>query len=396
MKNKMLFIILFSILLIIPITTFALDYPDINSQIVEIYDLDDKKILYEIKSNEVASIASLTKIATTITAIENIKDLDEKVTITNSILETVSWEASIAGLKEGDVLTYRDLLYASMLPSGADATNSLAILSSGNIANFVNKMNELATRIGLENTHFVNVTGLDIKGHYSTANDIIKLLEYSLKNPLFKEIYTTKKYTMTNGKTVKSTLYHYNNTNINIDKIIGSKTGFTLNAGYCLSSLSNINGHEILIIVLNAEQKNNKYYNIYDTVELIDFLNENFKEQILVKKGTIIKEIPVKLSQIEKYNIYAEEIKKYLPSDYDINKLKINYEGLEELSFKNKKGDKIGNIKYYYNNLLISKQDIILNKKLKISFRKIIIKYFYIVIILIILIIYLLFKNKKK
>ena len=69
-----------------------------------------------------------------------------------------------------------------MLPSGADATNSIAILSSGDISSFVKKMNKLAQKIGLNNTNFVNVTGLDDNNHYSTADDCRKLLDYALSH----------------------------------------------------------------------------------------------------------------------------------------------------------------------------------------------------------------------
>ena len=139
MKKRIILIIL----LLFPIYIEALEYPSTNSKVVEIYDITDNKVIYEVDSNKVSSIASLTKIATTITAIETIPNLDEKVTITNKILNTVRWDASKAGLKAGDVLTYKDLLYASILPRGADATNSIAILSSGSIENFVKKINEL-------------------------------------------------------------------------------------------------------------------------------------------------------------------------------------------------------------------------------------------------------------
>ncbi len=204
---KRYYYILVFLFLLIPIYVNGLEYPSTNSKIVEIYDLTENKVLYEVGNKDKVYIASLTKIATTITAIENIKNLDEKVTITQGMLNTVSNIASTAGLKAGDVVTYRDLLYASMVPSGADATNSLAILTSGSIDNFVNKMNDLVKRIGLTNTHFVNVTGLDVENHYSTVEEVRKLLVYALSNDLFKQIYMTRDYTLTNGLKVKSTLY---------------------------------------------------------------------------------------------------------------------------------------------------------------------------------------------
>ncbi len=395
-KIIFLFILLFS-----PISCLALEYPSINSKVSLIYDLNDNKVLYENSSNEITSIASLTKLATIMTAIENINNLDEEVTITYQILNTVDPEASVAGLRAGDIVTYRDLLYAAMLPSGADATNAIAILTSGSIDNYVLKMNEFVKKIGLKNTHFVNVTGLDDDNHYSTADDVRKLLEYSLKNKTFREIYTTKEYTMKNGKKLKSTLYRYNASSDALEKIIGSKSGSTGKAGYCLSSLSNINGHEIIIIVLNASRDGYNFYNILDTVTLINFLSDNYKDETLIEKNKIVKVLPVKLSNINKYKIKSnKKIIKYLPSDYDINKLKIKYKGLNKLSFNNNKNDKIGTISYYYDKELLYVQDVILDKDINIDFIKVFKSYYYIIIptllLFIVLIIFIIKKIKHK
>ena len=397
---KRLFFLLL-IITIMPTMAYCLEYPNINSKMVEVYDLTDNEVLYEVDSNKKTSIASLTKIATTITAIENIKNLDEEVTITKDILKTVSWDASKAGLKVGDKVTYLDLLYASMLPSGADATNSIAILSSGSIDKFVDKMNALAKKIHLKNTHFVNVTGLDDKEHYSTADDVRTLLAYSLKNPLFKKIYSTREYKLTNGLKVKSTIVTYNKkSSVNTSKIIGSKTGYTGDAGYCLSSLSNANGHEILIIVLKANHVGVNYYNIVDTVKLIDFVNSHYKDEILVEKNHLIKTIHVSLSDVNNYKVIAsDDVKKYLPDDYDKNDIKIKYDGLEELSYKNKIGEKIGTIKYYYKDKLVAKEEVKLDKKLNFNLGKFIKKYYYIIIGIVVLIIItglIIIKNKRK
>ena len=392
------------VILLICIPTFvsALEYPKTNSKIVEIYDMTDNKVLYEIDSRSKVSIASLTKIATTITAIENIENLDEKVTITGEILSTVRWDASRAGLYEGETITYKDLLYASMLPSGADATNALAILSSGSIEKFVDKMNNLAKKIGLDNTHFINVTGLDIEGHYSSAENMRKLLSYALENDMFKEIYTTRKYTLSDGLKVESTINTYNrNSNIDTSKIKGSKTGFTEDAGYCLSTLSTINGHDFIIIVLNAEHRNNIYYNIYDTVNLIDFIGNNYKEENLLKKDELLKTIPVSLSDINNYQIYStSEINKYLPSDYNKDDFVIEYDGLDELSYKNKKGETIGKIKYYYKDELLLEENVILNADINLDISKYLKAHIITITIsllsIIILIILLLTINKKR
>ena len=181
-------IIIIIILLIIPLNVFALTYPELNSKKGIVYDLTDNKILYEKDSESISSIASLTKIMTTIVAIENINNYDQVVTFTNEMKQLVRWDASVAGLKVGDKVTYKDLLYASILPSGADATIALALSTSGSIKNFTDKMNAKAKELGLNNTSFVNVTGLDEENHYSTAKDVLDLLKYALNNKLFKEI----------------------------------------------------------------------------------------------------------------------------------------------------------------------------------------------------------------
>ena len=395
MRRKLLILI---VILLIPSWVSALEYPKLNSKVVEVYDYTDNKVLYEVDSNKKSSIASLTKIATTITAIENIKNLDEEVVISREILNTVSWDASVAGLKVGDIVTYRDLLYASILPSGADATNAIAILSSGSIDNYVKKMNELVNKIGLKNTHFVNVTGFDDDNHYSTADDCRKLLEYALKNKLFRDVYSTNKYTLSNGLVVKSTIYKYNKKGVDTSKIIGSKTGYTGNAGYCFSSLSNLNGHEFITIVLDAEKSGD---NLLDTISLLDFIADNYRKELLIKKDEIIKKIPIKLSNIDYYEIKTEsDIEKFLPSDYNKNDFKTKYTGLKELSYKNNKGDKIGKIKYYFGDELFFEEDVILDIDINFSIKKFITVYWYIVVIFV-LIVFLfivkkLFRKKHK
>lgn len=396
--------ILFILFLLIPFNVYCLEYPEINSKNAIIYNLKEDIVLYEKESDKQVSIASLTKIATTITAIEKITNLDEEIIITKEILNTVRWDASVAGLKAGDKLTYKDLLYASILPSGADATNALAISLSGSINNFVEEMNLLTQRLDMKETHFINVTGLDVEGHYSTATDIVKLLKYSLQNPIFKEVFTTKEYTLSNGLKVKTTIGTYRkNTNMDTSKIIGSKTGFTLGAGLCLASLINDEQNDILVITLGAERINGVPYNIIDNMKLINFIEENYNYYELLIKDTIVKTLPVEYSKIDTYKIKTNKtITKYLPSDYDKKDFTYEYKGLNKLSYKNNKNEKLGTIKYYYKDTLLLEEDITLNKKIEISIKKILNKYKYVIIItlltiiLFIVIIFIIIKNKRK
>ena len=391
-------ILLLIILLLFPIYTNALTYPNLHYKSALIYDMTDNKLLYELNTKEQRSIASLTKIVTTITALESIDDLTDEVTITNSMLSKVRWDASIAGLKAGETYTYEDLLYASILPSGADATISLAISTSGSIDNFVKKMNELTDRIGMTNSNFVNVHGLDETGHYSTAEDIHKLLMYCLKNPKFKEIYTTKEYQLSTGKIVKSTVKTTGNRiGKDTSRILGSKTGFTLGAGLCMSAIINSDNHEILIITLGAPPNTGNTYHLLDTLELIKFIDKSYNIETISKKDTKLISIPVSLSKIDTYDIKTtKDITKFLEKDYDKSLIKVEYKGKEKLSYKDKLNTKIGTITYTYNQEIISTEEVILNIEIKPDYIKILLKYKYYILGFILIIIILIPKKKKR
>lgn len=285
--RKILLMVLF---LFIPIDVTAVNLPETYSEAVIIYDLTSEEVLIEKNSENIAKIASLTKIMTTITAIEKIDDLKETVTLDERTFLGLPMDASVAHLKVGDVVTYEDLLYASILPSGADATQALAVNLSGSISGFVNEMNALASKIGMNNSHFVNVTGLDIENHFSSAQDIVKLLKYALKNDTFKKVYTTKKYTLMNGLEVSSSVGAYNKAlNLDLSRILGSKTGFTDEAGLCISVLFESDGHEFIMVTLGAQKIINTRGHLIDAMNLISFVDDNYNNQVLVPKGKVIK-----------------------------------------------------------------------------------------------------------
>ena len=291
MKKILLLLVCF-----FPIGVNALDMPEINSEAAIVYDMDADTVVLDKNSDEVRSIASLTKIMTVLTAIENIDDFNATVTITGEMLAGIYWNASVAGLKVGNTVTYMDLLYAAILPSGADATQVLAYAVSGNVSDFVGKMNELALRIGTTNTHYVNTTGLDQDGAYSTAYDQMLILSYALENPIFRTVYTTKNYTLTNGLQVEASVSKYNRVlNLDTSKIIGSKTGNTTNAGLCMSALFYHKDHEMLLITLGAEVIEDVPYNLIDALTLIDTINENYvipvEEAVAVSEASVVSDV---------------------------------------------------------------------------------------------------------
>lgn len=387
----------FILFLFIPFLISALENPTLHSKYYGVYDLTDDKMLFSLNSDVKTEIASLTKIMTVLVAIENVSDLDDTVTITNSILNTVSWDASVAGLEVGDVVTYRDLLYAAMLPSGADATNALAISIAGSIDGYVELMNAKAKSLGLNSTHYENVTGLDEDNHYSSVDDVIKLLKYSLNNEIFKEIYTTRNYTLTNGLKVSASVNFYNKImDLDTSLILGSKTGFTDDAGYCISIYFKSDDHDLIAVTLNATRVNDNYYNVKDAVDIIDFVNDNFGYQSVLNKNEPITSIPVYYSDIDGYDIVTKDaIKVFLHDDFDEEMISFKYNGLNELSYKNNVNDKLGTVDVYYDDVLLTSVDVFLLSEINANYFKIAWKYKW-YILLAIAILYFIFVLKKK
>lgn len=395
--------ILLFILLLIPITTYGLELPNTYSDIVMIYDLTDDQLLLEKNSEKKTSIASLTKIMTTITALELNEDLSKKVKITEQMLAGIPSDASIAHLNLGETYTLEDLLYASILPSGADATQSIAVSTSGSVANFVKEMNNIAKKIGVTNTNFVNVTGLDIENHYSTAKDVMKILRYALGNPTFKKIYCTREYILSNNQKVESTIKMYSDKmNIDVSRIKGSKTGYTSKAGICISALTEIADHDIIIITMKAPYVYSDFYNIKDANKLIDYLEDNYKYEEIISKDTIVQNIAVRLAKINQYEIKTKNsFKKFLPNDYNKELVRLEYVGINSIDYNNQPGEELGKINYYYDDELVGTEVVTLDITIEPDAIKIIKEYklpilFVLAIIFLLIICFGLLKSRKR
>ncbi|MDE6103975.1 MAG: serine hydrolase [Oscillospiraceae bacterium] len=243
----------------------------------------DGEELYSKNGEEQMYPASLTKIMTAIIALENINYLDESVVVPGDIFEYIESEgAATAGFSAYESVSYRDLLYGALLSSGAECCLTLADYLGGSEEMFVQMMNEKAAEIGMENTHFTNVIGLHNYEHYSTAEDIAKLLIYALDNDEFRKIFTSQSYyTETDyqpyGVTLSSTMFSELDSEYFVGgAFLGGKTGYTSEAGYCLASLSRVNGKEYILITAGAEGSNYMgSLRIADAVNIYETLAEN-------------------------------------------------------------------------------------------------------------------------
>lgn len=339
-------------------SVYANDF-DITGEYVTLYNMNEDTLLYSKNDTKKTSIASLTKMMTTLVAIEEIDNLDKIVTIKERDFEgTVGY--SKAGFKVGDKVTYRDLLYGIILPSGADAVNAVVNNTLG-YDKFIKKMNETAKKIGMNDTSYANPVGKDDENNYSTSNDLAKLLKYALKNETFKTIFTTKNYKTSNGLNLESTVNRYENI-LNTNEIKGAKSGFTKDAGRCLASITTLNNVDYLLVVINSSTTS-PYNAVKDTITIYDYYNNNYGYKNIINDDTFIKEIPVDFSKEKTYKITgSEDIEKYLKNNTEVT---YKYVGSDKVTFNTKKGSKLGVVKIYDGDVLLATSNVYLENNIE-------------------------------
>lgn len=239
----------------------ALDANSISADCAVLINADNNEIIFSKNHLKRRSMASTTKIMTSLIALESGK-LHSEITVTEDMLRV---EGTSMGLKGGDSVSLLELVYGMMLSSGNDSANATAIFLGGNLEAFAEKMNEYAYNIGMTGTNFVTPSGLDNEMHYSTAYDMALLGAKAIKNPLFLSICSDNKETLTFGNPpYERTLYNHNKLLNNYEFALGIKTGFTKKSGRCLVSYAQDNSKRLVAVTLNAPDDWNDHIKMLD------------------------------------------------------------------------------------------------------------------------------------
>jgi D-alanyl-D-alanine carboxypeptidase (penicillin-binding protein 5/6) len=259
-------------------------FPDqLNSPNAILLRRTDDFVLMQKNSEEKIYPASLTKMMTAIVAIENLPDLNEEIKLTSSAFQGLyEADASMAGFQPDEQVKAIDLLYGVLLPSGAECCVALADQIAGSEQNFAKIMNQKAAELGMDSTHFENVTGLHNENHYTTVKDLAVLLSYALKNDTFREIFTSPRHSTQptnkhpNGITFHSTMFkELGNQNTTDGEILGGKTGYTDEAGLCLASLARVGKQEYILITAGARGNHkSEQYHVTDALAVYDSLGK--------------------------------------------------------------------------------------------------------------------------
>lgn len=218
--------------------------PEVNANFAILVDADAGLVVAEKNGSAKMYPASMTKVMTLLVACEHITDLNEKLEITQDIVDYVKKEgASNCGFKAGEQVTMQDLLYGLILPSGADAALALVRRIAGSEEQFVALMNQKAQQLGISaTTHFTNCTGLYNDNHYSTAEDMAIIMRAASQNSVAATILTTRSYT-TQANNKRSTGLSFSNlflkridTQTTGGQVNFAKTGYVAKAGNCAVS----------------------------------------------------------------------------------------------------------------------------------------------------------------
>ncbi|MBV7276781.1 D-alanyl-D-alanine carboxypeptidase [Clostridiaceae bacterium UIB06] len=305
-------------------------------------DSKSKVVLYEKNAYELVPMASTTKIMTALVALKY-GDLDRKIEISS---KAASIKGSTVGFKKGEKISIKELVYGLMLRSGNDAAIAIAEGISGSVEEFAKLMNECAGEIGVVNTHFETPHGLDKDEHYSTAYDLAVVTSKAKTNELFNEIVKSKDV---DGNALGFTRSYHN-----INKILwqmpeanGVKTGYTGKAGKCLVSSANIQGNDVIVVVLNCTER------WKESIKIFEYVNKNYQFKKMFSKGDAAGEIALKKGNVNL--LYDEDVIIPVKSgvEYTVKVIKP-----EKVNHTVNKGDKIGKICVYAEGTLVYSNDL--------------------------------------
>ena len=333
-KILILFIILF-----IPLKVSA------ASEII-VMDIDSGRILYEKNSNEKRLIASTTKIMTAIIAIENMR-LDKTITVGDEVLKAYGTNIYI---EPGEKITIKELLYGLILRSGNDAALTLSQNIKGKEKNFIKLMNKKAFDIGMKNTIFENVHGLDEETkNYSTAYDMALLSIYAYKNKIYRNISSTKKYIVKSN--IKTYEWYNRNKLLRMYKNCTSgKNGYTPSAGKTLVTTASKDDMNLTIVTLNDPDIYNTHENLYN------YYFNRYKNYTIINKDTFKYD-----ESIINKKLYIKDNLIYPLEDSEVNKIET------KLIIDNKNKEEVGKIEIKLNNKKLGEVKVyaVINKKKK-------------------------------
>ena len=282
----------------------ALDAPKLKTKSWALIDADTGLYLAGKNPDDRLPIASTTKVMVALVALEEGVDLEEEVIVSKEAERFVGLTFSNVGLIAGERLSVRDLLVATLVPSGTEAVYALAEhLGDGSVERFVQKMNAKASQMGLKNTHFEDPAGLDARGHYSSARDLAAITRAAMEYPVFLEIVDMKEATIkTHTRHIE--VFNTNNLLYTYPEATGVKTGTSPEAGPCLVASAKEGDESYIAVVLDAR---NEDYRFEAGQVALGYGFESYDRRALVQGGKVYEESPLPYRREQSVGLAAEE-----------------------------------------------------------------------------------------
>ncbi|HZY56675.1 MAG TPA: D-alanyl-D-alanine carboxypeptidase family protein [Rubrobacteraceae bacterium] len=282
--------------------------PELDLEAWILTDLGSELYLTGENPDEQLPIASMAKIMSALVVLEELEeggvDLDEEVTISEEAESYVGTTYSNVGLIQGERLTIRDLLKAALIPSGTDAVYALAeYLGYGSVDDFVDRMNDKAASMGLENTNFETPAGLDTTGNYSSAQDLATMARAALQYPLFAEIVLTRDDTIsTQNREIE--IHSTNQLLTTYPKATGVKTGTSPQAGANLTASAEDGDESYIAVILGAEDDVERFQGAQ---RILEYGFNRYERRPLVRQDEVYGEVPLPYRRGETTELTAEE-----------------------------------------------------------------------------------------
>lgn len=359
MKKLMLGLIIF--LVFVPMV--KADSLSLDSSSAILVDANSGKVLYEKNPDEKLPMASMTKIMSMLLIMEQI----EKGNLNYTDKVIISKNASGMGgsqvfLQVGEEYKVEDLLKCIAVSSANDAVVAMAEKISGSVDAFVTLMNEKAKELNLTNTNFANPHGLDEENHYSSARDMSNLARELLRHPDILKYTSIYEDYLTKPDGSQVWLVNTNRLVRFYDGVDGLKTGFTTNAGYCLTATAKKNDLRLISVVMKSSSADARSK---DTATLLTYGFNSFKNHVIYSKDKSLGEVTVEKGKQNKVNVYLKEDATELlgvtesPDNYSFN-IKVN-----KIVAPKKAGEVVGKAEVIDSNgNIISEADIIIKEDL--------------------------------
>lgn len=386
MKTKRFLSLFLALLMSLLLATSALatgdekpvlpDDPNILAKAALLMDYNTGAVVYAKNEHEELYPASLTKVMTALLTFEAIEEgiltMDQEITASASALEGLPADGSTAGIKAGETMSVRNLLYCMLVISANEACDILAEAISGTVPAFVEKMNAKAEELGCKNTHFVNPNGLHDPQHYTSAWDMHLITRAAMEYEEFMTIADTASYTVpaTNMKeerklyTTNHLLSNWRVIGYRDTRAHGIKTGSTDDAGYCLISSAMKGSLHFVSVILGAERvEENGVGNLRsfsETSRMFDYGFDNFTYKTIIDEMEAIQEVPVELSEIDHVTVYPAETKEVLiPKVLDGDDLDRTIILQEPVEAPVVKGQKLGTLELSYDGVIYASIDLL-------------------------------------